>query len=243
MYTCWWSSLVWSTNNPWSSLYQASFTQCKTCCGQLWAWYGISIANTFTPNTGIEQRQKHTRYDVLVNVCNVKQLHEWSVTDTHLIIGAAFTLTQFDTLCERLIDEMPGMQFIHNTKVNPCRTQNTCIDWNSQHPTSICWITYTQHSGKCAHQHEHTLVLQSIVGNLITASPIADLNPIWLAIGAAVCVTSFDAKAVREVPIDDRFFPGYRRTVLKSDEVVTAMKIPFTSKVRYTYSSPFTPNT
>lgn len=73
--------------------------------------------------------------------------------------------------------------------------------------------------------HERVL-LQSIGGNLATASPISDLNPIWLASGAKVTLQS--SKGKRVVPIDQKFFIKYRTPSIAADEIITQIDVPFT---------------
>lgn len=35
----------------------------------------------------------------------------------------------------------------------------------------------------------------------------------------------------RVLEMDDKFFPGYRKTVLKSEEILLSIEIPYTRKV------------
>jgi xanthine dehydrogenase small subunit len=63
----------------------------------------------------------------------------------------------------------------------------------------------------------------TIGGNLGTASPIGDTAPALLALDATVVLVS--AEGEREVPLAD-FFVGYRRTVLRPDELIRAVRIP-----------------
>jgi CO/xanthine dehydrogenase FAD-binding subunit len=60
-------------------------------------------------------------------------------------------------------------------------------------------------------------------GNLGTASPAADLNPVLLALAATVRLTSL--RGSREVPAGD-FLTGYRETVRAPDELIESIWIP-----------------
>ncbi len=60
-------------------------------------------------------------------------------------------------------------------------------------------------------------------GNLVTASPIGDSAPVLLALDAAVTLASVDGE--RTVPLAE-FFTAYRKTVLRADEVMTAVVLP-----------------
>ena len=60
-------------------------------------------------------------------------------------------------------------------------------------------------------------------GNLVTASPIADSPPVLLALDASVTLTSLTGE--RTVPLAE-FFTGYRKTVLRDEEIMTTVRIP-----------------
>ncbi|MBL8739929.1 MAG: molybdopterin-dependent oxidoreductase, partial [Myxococcales bacterium] len=63
----------------------------------------------------------------------------------------------------------------------------------------------------------------TLAGNIATASPIGDMPPILLALDAEVVLMTKAAE--RTVPIAD-FFAGYRKTILRPDEIVRAIRIP-----------------
>jgi xanthine dehydrogenase small subunit len=63
----------------------------------------------------------------------------------------------------------------------------------------------------------------TVGGNLCTASPIGDLAPVLLALGAEAVVRSRAGE--RRMPMED-FFQGYRRTALKRGEVLACVDIP-----------------
>ena len=65
--------------------------------------------------------------------------------------------------------------------------------------------------------------LGTIGGNLATASPIGDMAPALLALGARVEAAS--AAGRRELAVDD-FFVAYRRTALRPGECLTAVRLP-----------------
>jgi xanthine dehydrogenase iron-sulfur cluster and FAD-binding subunit A len=98
----------------------------------------------------------------------------------------------------------------------------------------------------------------SLAGNIVTASPISDLNPIWLAMDASFVLASAvrvvycvwgvcaspacshyahaQARGERSVRASD-FFIGYRQTALKSDEVLVRAVVPLGGE--YTYPMAF----
>jgi xanthine dehydrogenase small subunit len=63
----------------------------------------------------------------------------------------------------------------------------------------------------------------TLVGNICTASPAGDGIPCLLTLDAEVELQSLNGRRV--VPIGD-FISGYRKTVRRSDEIVTALLIP-----------------
>lgn len=60
-------------------------------------------------------------------------------------------------------------------------------------------------------------------GNLVTASPIGDTPPVLLALDAEVVLVSKGGE--RRVKLDE-FFTGYRKTVMRADEVMLAVIVP-----------------
>ncbi|PJF16593.1 hypothetical protein PSACC_03626 [Paramicrosporidium saccamoebae] len=62
----------------------------------------------------------------------------------------------------------------------------------------------------------------SWAGNVATASPISDLNPVWCVLDAKLTVASKEGN--RSVDMSS-FFLGYRKTALQTAEVITAIQI------------------
>jgi xanthine dehydrogenase small subunit len=65
--------------------------------------------------------------------------------------------------------------------------------------------------------------LATLGGNLGTASPIGDTLPVLMAYNANVTLEGINGR--REIPLDN-FIVGYRKTVRKPDELITAIVIP-----------------
>ncbi len=63
----------------------------------------------------------------------------------------------------------------------------------------------------------------TIGGNLMTASPAADMPPVLLMLGASAIFRSVSGR--REVPMKD-FFRGYRKTAMEPGELLEAVKVP-----------------
>jgi xanthine dehydrogenase/oxidase len=66
----------------------------------------------------------------------------------------------------------------------------------------------------------------SVGGNLATASPISDLNPVWVAVGARVVTRNMEGTV--ELQMHD-FFTGYRTTRLPNGSVIEKIIVPLNS--------------
>jgi hypothetical protein len=67
----------------------------------------------------------------------------------------------------------------------------------------------------------------SLGGNIVNASPISDLNPVWMATNATFTLAS--TKGTRQVPAAN-FFLGYKKVDIKDDEVVVSIQVPWNEK-------------
>jgi xanthine dehydrogenase/oxidase len=70
----------------------------------------------------------------------------------------------------------------------------------------------------------HIRNVATLGGNIVTASPISDMNPLLLACAAVFQVISAEG-GIREVPASE-FFLSYRRVNLKENEVLLSIFIP-----------------
>ena len=66
--------------------------------------------------------------------------------------------------------------------------------------------------------------LACIGGNLVTASPIADMNPILLAARSQLNIASAD-KSHRVLYLEQSFFSAYRKVALEPDEVLISVQV------------------
>lgn len=64
----------------------------------------------------------------------------------------------------------------------------------------------------------------SVGGNVATASPISDLNPVWIATNAIAVAHSLQ-QGEFQLPLKD-FFIGYRRTTLPPHAVIVKIIVP-----------------
>jgi xanthine dehydrogenase small subunit len=63
----------------------------------------------------------------------------------------------------------------------------------------------------------------TVVGNIANASPIGDMPPALIVLGATLVLRS--AAGTREMPIEE-FFLGYRKTALRADEIIESVRLP-----------------
>eukprot|EP00438_Fugacium_kawagutii_P004389 Skav217949 [mRNA] locus=scaffold2349:52964:61441:- [translate_table: standard] len=63
-----------------------------------------------------------------------------------------------------------------------------------------------------------------LAGNIATASPISDMNPVLMALDAKLVLASAN-QAPREVLVKD-FFKSYRVVDMQPAEVICAIKVP-----------------
>jgi xanthine dehydrogenase/oxidase len=73
----------------------------------------------------------------------------------------------------------------------------------------------------------------SIGGNIVTASPISDLNPLLIACGAILQINSF-SRGIRFISVKD-FFISYRKVDLQLDEILQSIFIPYTSEFEFVF--------
>lgn len=135
-----------------------------------------------------------------------------------LRIGAAATLSQLEEELGRLIDA-GGIG-------NP-----SCRGWAALHH-QLRWFAGRQVRN-----------VATVGGNIATGSPISDLNPLWIALGATVVLARAVASdrpgdaavcdadqgyRTRRVAAADMFL-GYRKTALLPGEVILCVEVPGTS--------------
>lgn len=150
--------------------------------------------------TQIETKFKALQYPVSVYVGDIAALRQYSFKTDHLEIGGNVILTDLEKICEHAIP----------------------------------------HYG-----HERGQVFEGILkqlkffagrqirnvgtpaGNLATASPISDLNPVFWAANAVLVAKSSTKET--EIPMS-QFFTGYRKTALAEDAIIASIRIPVTSE-------------
>ncbi|EYE92216.1 putative xanthine dehydrogenase HxA [Aspergillus ruber CBS 135680] len=150
--------------------------------------------------TQIETKFKALRYNPSVYVGDIIELRQYSFKDDHLEIGANVSLTDLEDICEEALE-----------RYGPVRGQ----------PFSAIKKQLRYFAGRQIRN------VASPAGNLATASPISDLNPVFVATGTLLTAKSLDKET--EIPMG-KFFKGYRTTALPADAVIASLRIPISQK-------------
>ena len=160
-------------------------------------------AKIVTGNTelGVEVKFKGCEYPVYLQPGQVPELNSLTVGEEGVVVGAAVTLTRLEDLCDSLASSKPASQLRVFTQIKEM----------------LRWFAGKQIRNVAA-----------VGGNIMTGSPISDLNPIFLAAGCTLEIRSYTGPTKR-VAFNEKFYTGYRRNILQPDEVLVSLTIPFTS--------------
>ncbi|KAK3320651.1 molybdopterin binding aldehyde oxidase/xanthine dehydrogenase [Cercophora scortea] len=150
--------------------------------------------------TQIEIKFKALQYPISVFVGDIAELRQYSFKEDHLEIGGNITLTDLENVCQEAI-----------AHYGEARAQ-------------IFSAMYKQLKYFAGRQIRN---VGTPAGNLVTASPISDLNPVFLA-SDAVLVAKGPGKET-EIPMAG-FFQGYRRTALPADSILVSIRVPLTQE-------------
>lgn len=146
--------------------------------------------------TQIEIKFKAMRYSASVYVGDIPELRQFSFHHDHLEIGANVSLTDLETICDQAVE-----------KYGPVRSQ----------PFKAIKKQLLYFAGRQIRN------VASPAGNLATASPISDLNPVFVATNTVLVAKSIHGE--KEIPMTE-FFLGYRKTALPPDAIIACLRIP-----------------
>jgi xanthine dehydrogenase/oxidase len=146
--------------------------------------------------TQIEIKFKGMNYSASVFVGDIPELRQFSFNDDHLEIGGNVVLTDLERICEDAVE--------HYGKAR-----------GQPFATILKQIRYF--AGRQIRN------VGTPAGNLATASPISDLNPVFVATNATLVAKSL--KETTEIPMAT-FFKGYRQTALPPDAIIAGLRIP-----------------
>ena len=146
--------------------------------------------------TQIEIKFKAMRYAISVYVGDIPELRGFSFGDGHLSIGGNITLTDLEGVAREAI-----------ARYGAARGQ----------PFAAILKQLEYFAGRQIRN------VGTPAGNLATASPISDLNPVFLATDSVIVAKSLDGDT--EIPMAE-FFKGYRTTALPADAVIAEIRVP-----------------
>lgn len=153
--------------------------------------------------TQIEIKFKALRYDPSVYVGDIAELRQYTFKEDHLELGANVSLTDLEHICDEAAK-----------RYGPARGQ----------PFAVIKKQLRYFAGRQIRN------VASPAGNLATASPISDLNPVFVASNTVLVAKSLTEET--EIPMS-QFFKGYRATALPSDAIIASLRIPVAQHGEY----------
>jgi xanthine dehydrogenase/oxidase len=177
--------------------------QIKKHCADHNLPHRIVVGNT---EIGIETTIGKRHYPILISTHAAARDETFTVRDNGFEFGTSKTLTELRKFCKQVVTERPEHE---------AYSAQAIID-------QLRWFSSTQ--------------IRNVAtpgGNIMTASPIADMNPVLQAAGAVATLYAGDKH--REVPITE-FFTGYRRTVATPEEVLCSVFVPFTRENEFMFA-------
>lgn len=161
----------------------------------------LVVGNT---EIGIETKFKHQVYKHLFHTSYLPELNIFKVSQDGVHVGASVCLTDFGAQLTQLVSTLPSYK---------TRTFTAILE-------NLRWFA--------GHQIRN---VGCVGGNIVTASPISDLNPVFMAANSVLTVASAK-NGERQIPFSE-FYKSYRRTALEHDEVLVSVFIPFTKQYEY----------
>lgn len=164
----------------------------------------IIVGNT---ELGVEARFKGLKVDTFLCASHIPELLEIIETDEGLRIGASVTWTQLNNA----IDQILSVAKLGDTEDSKFYKYGSLQAIQSQ----LRWF-----AGKQIRN------VSAISGNIVTASPISDMNPIWVAADAHFVVLDSRTREERRIPARD-FFLSYRKVDMLKDEIFFYVLVPW----------------
>lgn len=161
----------------------------------------LVVGNT---EVGVEVKFKNQVYPVIINPSYVPELFDISITQDGVEFGAAVTLSSIEEILKEEVKEKKE----YSTRIFTAVLE------------MFRWFAGKQIRNAAA-----------IGGNIMTGSPISDLNPLLMAAEAILTLRSTDGE--RKVVMDGKFFTGYRRNIVDQREILVSILIPYTKDNEY----------
>ncbi|EFN53303.1 hypothetical protein CHLNCDRAFT_136969 [Chlorella variabilis] len=161
----------------------------------------LVVGNT---EVGIEMKFKSLKYPVLIGATHVEELNAFEVDEGGVTIGASVTLTRIMESFKELIAVQPAY------KTSTLRAVVEQLRWFAGPPIRNA---------------------SGIGGNICTASPISDLNPVWMAAGATFTLAG--AGTGERTVLAKDFFLAYRKVDMAPHEILVKLYVPFNRQYEY----------
>ncbi|KAI4094273.1 MAG: hypothetical protein LQ344_002352 [Seirophora lacunosa] len=146
--------------------------------------------------TQIEIKFKAMQYSASVYVGDIAELRQYSFKEDHVEIGGNVVLTDLEDICLEALE-----------RYGPVRGQ----------PFKAIHKQIRYFAGRQIRN------VGTPAGNLATASPISDLNPVFVATNTTLVAKSLEREI--EIPMTE-FFKGYRTTALPPDAIIACLRVP-----------------
>ncbi|MEQ2171764.1 hypothetical protein GOODEAATRI_014075, partial [Goodea atripinnis] len=152
-------------------------------------------------NIGPDIKFKGVLHPLIISPIRVKELFDVSEGPDGVWVGAGSSLSELHSLLEKMVTQLP------------------------EEKTEL-FRAMIQQLGNLGSQQIRNVA--SLGGNIVSAYPNSDLNPVLAAGNCKVRVISSEGR--REIPLNQEFFVGFGKTVLKPEDVALSVFIPFSRK-------------
>ncbi|KAJ5071753.1 aldehyde oxidase [Anaeramoeba ignava] len=153
---------------------------------------------------GVETRMKNLEYKVSISTSKIPELRQFSELEKGIRIGASLPITDIMDKLEMIIKQKKGEKF----KTQGLKEMIKIFDIFA------------------SRQIRNTACLG---GNIATASPLSEGNPLLIALNAKFGLINTKGKK-REVFAKDFFLKKYRQVDIKPNEILVYIDVPFTKK-------------
>ncbi|KAM6893047.1 aldehyde oxidase 6 [Lycodopsis pacificus] len=158
----------------------------------------LVLGNT---NIGPDIKFKGILHPLIISPTRVTELFQVTQTPEGVWVGAGCSLTEVRSLLEKLVPQFPEE-----------RTE--------------LFRALSRQLGDLGSQQIRNVA--SLGGNIMSAYPNSDLNPVLAAGNCKVSVICDGGR--RELPLNQDFFVSFGKTILKPEEIVVSVFIPFSRK-------------
>lgn len=173
----------------------------------------IVVGNT---EVGIEVKFKGMEYQTLINPIHVEQLKVLRIERTPIsnepngvTVGAAVSINKLCAFVDTIDKDFSAASKATYRARGLVAIRNMLSWFASNHIRNVACVG----------------------GNIVTASPISDLNPLLIACSAVLKANSIKSGS-RSIPID-KFFLGYRRVDLSNDEILESLFVPLNREFEF----------